>query len=516
MNIKLQRTPFFLAAVFFIAGITVEYYTCGTISTLVWMAFLCLSILTSILVYTNRILMSLFILVACGMLGGLLMSRKTASMNVSLPNGKRHFSAVIIDNPKQTDSIVRCDIVVSVDGKPLKVFATLAVESSKAVPQVGDGLQFTSTLKAPQNKKGSGFDFKTYLYNNGFTATAYIGKHEWKTGKADMNAVSIVQRVKIAALQLREKLLLKYRSLHIDDQEYAVLAAMTLGYKTAMTQKTRQDYAVSGVGHILALSGLHLSIIYVLLTFMLGEYKEYYTTQVIVNLAIWTFVFLVGMSVSVTRAAITISACSVTFMMVIRSVSLNTVSIAAMLVLAFNPMVVFDVGYQMSFIAVVSIVLFYKPLYNLLPFRLRFNKPLKWIWSTVSVATAAKIGVFPIIAFYFGRISCYTFLTDIIVVPIVTLILYGTVLMLVLSFVPPLQTAVAYLLGRVVWLLNHVVSFFASLPGVSIEGVKLTLTQLVCVYALLICAYLISVYVYRLTHQYPKTPPYKEYIPEES
>ena len=139
----------------------------------------------------------------------------------------------------------------------------------------------------------------------------------------------------------------------------------------------------------------------------------------------------------------------------------------------------------MSFAAVLFIIIFYRPLLEVMPGSIRNIPIIKQVWQMTAVSVAAQIGVAPLVAFYFGRFSCYFLLTNMIVVPAATVILYGAVLMAAVSFLPWLQTLLAGLLLKVVILLNACVSFVAALPGASVDGIRIGLLQLLLIYILI-------------------------------
>ena len=183
---------------------------------------------------------------------------------------------------------------------------------------------------------------------------------------------------------------------------------------------------------------------------------------------IWLYVFLVGMTVSVVRSAVMITVYALLSLGHRDKMSVNTLAFAAIVMLLFNPLSLFDVGFQLSFLAVL----------------LMDHRVFKWLWTMLSVSCAAQIGVAPLIVYYFGRFSCFFLLTNLLVVPAATLILY-------LSLVVLLIPSLAYLLIYMVDTLNHLLTWVATLPGVSIEGLHPTLLQVSMVYVIIMAVYLL-------------------------
>lgn len=297
--------------------------------------------------------------------------------------------------------------------------------------------------------------------------------------------VSRLDRSRTYFLAHRAKLLDRLSENGVDGGGYAVVAAMTLGDKSQLTKDLRGIYAVTGASHVLALSGLHLGIIYTLLSLLLNRRRWQVASQVVVIVCVWLFVFLVGMSASVVRSAVMLTVYALLSLGHRDKMSVNTLAFAAIVMLLFNPRSLFDIGFQLSFMAVLSILLFY-PLFESVWSQsfLLDHRAFKWGWTMLTVSCAAQIGVAPLIAYYFGRFSNYFLLTNFIVVPAATLILY-------LSLVVLLIPAFAYLLIYIVDALNLLLLWMAGLPGACIEGLHPTLLQVSMIYVIIGAVYLL-------------------------
>ena len=284
-------------------------------------------------------------------------------------------------------------------------------------------------------------------------------------------------------LQQREVLLCRYRAVTGDEAQYAVLAAMTLGDKSALTSDLRETYSITGASHVLALSGLHLGIIYMLLSVLMLGRRGYAVTQVVIILSIWAFALLTGLSTSVVRAATMLTLYAL-FSIGDRGRSpLNVLSFTAIVLLLLDCRMLFDVGFQMSFLSVLAILLFMPLFDRLVSFDYLMRHPLlRWVYRLSAVSVAAQLGVGPLIAFYFHRFSTYFLLSNFVVIPAATLILYGALLTLL---VPPVGVALAWLVGA----LNKALGWLSALPYASIDHLQLSLLQLLMVYVLVGCLY---------------------------
>ena len=292
-----------------------------------------------------------------------------------------------------------------------------------------------------------------------------------------------VERTRQYFLNQRSRLLQRLESAGLTTDAYAVVAAMALGDKSALTHDLKDTYSRTGASHVLALSGLHLGIIYTLLSMLVVGRRWQTVTQVIMIISIWAFVFLVGMPTSVVRAAVMLTVYSLLALGHRRSMSVNTLAFTAIAMLLVSPRALFDVGFQMSFMAVFCILLFV-PLF-LRPVSARYlmtHRLARWLLSMVAVSVAAQIGVAPLIAYYFGRFSCYFLLTNFIVIPAATAILYLTLATLLL---PPLGIVLSW----VVTGLNATLLYIAAMPGATIDGLHPSVGLTVSLYGVILATY---------------------------
>ena len=296
---------------------------------------------------------------------------------------------------------------------------------------------------------------------------------------------SVMGRSRGFFLSQREVLLERFAEAGLADDTYAIVAAMVLGDKSALSRDIKDTYSITGASHVLALSGLHLGIIYVLLSMLVVGRRWRFITQILIILSIWAFVFLVGMPTSVVRAAVMLTVYALLALGHRNKMSVNTLAFTAIVMLLFQPSALFTVSFQMSFMAVLSILLFV-PLFEraFSAEYLMTHRCVKWLWGMVTVSFAAQIGVAPLIAYYFGRFSSWFLLTNFIVIPAAMLILYLSLLVLL---IPQL----AFLLVQVVNGLNSVLTRMAQLPGASIDGLHPTLTQTVLVYVFIMAVYVL-------------------------
>lgn len=436
---------------------------------------------------------SLLILFTTFFLGATLVSQTTGRLRVALSAVPVDYGAVVVSEPQVKGKTVRMDLLVTrVEDRPLaravSVRASLLRDTLSGrwrQLHVGSGLRAYSVVEPIRALDGSAhFDYARWAQVHGYQGQTFIYYRDWETAVPDLSVLSTLQRARLRLLVFRQRLLQRYRALGLDEQQYAVIAAMTLGDKSALSQATKDQYAISGASHVLALSGLHLGIVYTILTFLFGGRKRRSRVgQAVVVCAVWSYALLVGLPASVVRAATMLTIYSCCLLLRREQASVNALALAALVMLVANPLSLWDVSFQMSFLAVLGIVV-YQPRF----FRLcrPACKPLRWAWGMVTVSLAAQLTTAPLVAYYFGRFSCYFLLTNFIVVPMAAFILYGAIaLFLATPFVAVARAVASVLLASVQWL-NAALAQIASWPGASVEGVRLSQAQVVLLYVILL------------------------------
>ena len=391
-----------------------------------------------------------------------------------------------MSEPVEKPKTMAVDILITGNGQKLKCYL-YKDDRSKAL-RIGDGLKVQSKINPNSDWYSGNFNYRRYLEIHGFSGNTFVSSWKWQKAQVSLSGISRLERSKLFFLKLRSSILDRIRNYQSADA-YAVVAAMALGDKSALTKELKDVYSITGASHVLALSGLHLGIIYTLLSLLVRGRRWQMASQLLIILSIWAFVFLVGLSTSVVRSAMMLSIYALMSLGHRDKMSVNTLAFSAIVLLIVNPLSLFDVGFQMSFMAVFAILILY-PLFEGV-FSQEFlmsHRIVRWVWAMVTVSCAAQIGVAPLIAYYFGRFSTYFLLTNFVVIPATTLILY---LSLLVFIVPSL----AYLLLYVVGLLNSVLTKMAALPGASIDGLTPTVLQVVMVYVIIASCYFLVLFL---------------------
>lgn len=318
-----------------------------------------------------------------------------------------------------------------------------------------------------------------------------------------------MERVESVIYEQRERLAEMYRQQGLADDEYAVVAAMTLGDRSGVSRELKDAYRMSGAAHVFAVSGLHMGIIWAIMAFVLPTRVFPRLSSLLMIVVIWMYAMLVGMHASVMRAAMMLTIYTMCNMVARERDALSALLLTAFLLLTFNPQWLYDVGFQMSFLATLSIVVLMvrtgpkHKRYRIIQERGIWKRmmrwwPVKWLLGVMGASIAAQMAVAPLVAYYFGNVSVYFLLTNIVVSPAAMLIISMCMVLWVLCYICGAIPVVSVLMGWVSKVLIYVVRglndfliWVSELPGAAVRDIHLSLSQVLVIYVALICVVLI-------------------------
>ena len=406
------------------------------------------------------------------------------------------YRVCICEHPEEKERSMLCkvslmgeigqDTVTNYSRSPL-FLVYFPKDSATATLCRGDELLIYTRLAPPANNGNPDeFDYARYLKRKGCSGTAYVAAGHWrKTGHGVSRSFGQI------ALDYREKVVGLYRSLGFKGDELAVLSALTVGDKDELSDDIVETYSVAGASHVLALSGLHIGFLYALLWFVLcplwrrwQRLKPFLLLLLVFFLV--SFAFFTGLSSSVVRSVVMFSLLALAGLQPEKPLTLNTLAATAFLMLLCKPVWLFDIGFQLSFSAVVAIVLVQPKLYALWKVDNRF---LRYVWGLMTVSVAAQLGTAPLVAFYFSRFSTHFLLTNLWVIPVVSLILYSAVFLLILTPLPFVQHLFARVVEALVHIQNEVLHWVECLPGAAVDGIWLDIRGVLLLYLFFGMAY---------------------------
>lgn len=279
----------------------------------------------------------------------------------------------------------------------------------------------------------------------------------------------------------------KILQLYIPSRREAGLAeAMLIGYKDDLDKDLVQSYSNTGVTHIIAISGLHLALIYWILTLVVKPLHKTrvarWLNPVIIIGGLWLFTFAAGASPSVLRAALMFTCLVIGNSLSRRSSVYNSLAASAFLLLCIDPFWLWDVGFQLSYAAVLSIVLFMKPIYNCWFVK---NKLADHVWSLCAVTLAAQLLTVPMTVYYFHQFPNLFILTNLVAVPLSTLILGGELLLCAITWLPYAGEAAGWCITQLIRLLNSVIEYAATIPYAVWDGLQIHVSQALLLYLII-------------------------------
>lgn len=275
-------------------------------------------------------------------------------------------------------------------------------------------------------------------------------------------------------------------------QTQAIAQALILGVTDGIDTDLQQAYAASGAMHVLAVSGLHVGIIYGILLYLFRPLSTFSWSRWVVALVsillLWAFAFVTGLSPSVLRAVTMFSFIAMARPLGWRTNIYNTLAASAFVLLLYDPYLIMSVGFQLSYLAVLGIVYLQRPIYNLWEVKSRVGD---WIWQITCVSIAAQIATFELSMLYFHQFPVYFLVSNLFVIPLSTLVLVGGIILLAVSGISVVASGVGYGLQQVIELLNWLVFQAEELPFSLINNIYLTTFQCWVIMAMLVSGALI-------------------------
>lgn len=399
----------------------------------------------------------------------------------SFPENEDYYVGYVMDIPLEKPRSVACNIQLKYPNNK-KVVVYLQKDSLANLISPGDEIIFHSKLQSFKNfGNPDDFDYERFMKIKGYSGTTYLPSYNWqKTGKSVNNISTISQRV-------RAKIISHYESFGLDSDTFAFITALTIGYKNFLTDDLQESFRKSGTSHVLAVSGLHVGIVFIvfstILSFLGKHGKLFQLRQILIILALWFYAFVTGFSPSVLRAVIMLTVYCISTLIYRKGFTYNTLAIAAFIILIINPYSLFDISFQMSFVAVFSILFFMPILEKLYKPK---NKATKYIWDLFTVSLAAQLGVFPVVLYYFGTFPTYFFIANMLIVPLIGIIIYSVIPVVVfkllaltgLKIFSMIFVFFRWILYALVTVVLKVASFVEHLPFSQISYLYITTTQL--------------------------------------
>ena len=348
------------------------------------------------------------------------------------------------------------------------VILYLPVDSASSSLLPADWLQIQTRFE-----KTGQFAFR----KQGIAARAFVAKNKWEKIEPPVKQSF---NIYFFSMKCRRTVLNRLKEMLPDEQSFAIASAVTFGYTNDLDQDTRQTFSATGSAHILSVSGLHFAIVYAALGFLFSfsgnSRRGRIIRQMIILPLLWIFALFTGMPPCVIRSVIMITLWGIGDAFSFRALTINTVGAAAFFMLVHNPFYLFDIGFQLSFSAVLAILLinpYLTPLYH------SRNPMINYVWELSCTSTAAQAGTAPLSLYYFHQFPLLFLVANIFAIPLTGVLMLLIPLSLLLSFIFGNHPGLLFPLQQSLQLFIGGLRALAEIPHGVVAGIQLSLRDAV-------------------------------------
>jgi len=373
--------------------------------------------------------------------------------------------------------------IVKVDAINTKGKILLNIENDSTKERLGvydKILIFPTFLEIQQPLNPYQFNYSSYLEKQGILKQVIVKRQQYlKFSSTDFSIYKLADKFRKTIQKSLQKQGFK-------KEELAVINALLLGQRQDISKELLNDYTRAGAIHILAVSGLHVGIFLLILSAFFKPLEQLKYGKIIKTILIvcllWIFAVIAGLSASVVRAVTMFSAVAIAMAFNRKTMVLHSLISSMFILLLCKPLFLFDVGFQLSYLAVFSIVTIQPKLYNL--WKPKY-KLIDKLWQLFTVSTSAQLGVLPISLFYFHQFPGLFMISNLVIIPFIGSILMGGILMIGMSLLNVLPLFLANIYGFIISGMNIFVSWISKQESFLIENISFSLLSLLTTYALL-------------------------------
>ena len=499
----LSRVPFVGLVLTFLAGILLaeflltssfqNYLLNSSIQTVV---ILVVAVVSFLLYKAKRTLLfsitlSVFLFL-CGLLS-LILHYESLNNEVQQLTNRVYtsYQATVQSIPEKRAKSIRVDALITkikVGEKWADVHAKAYLsipQGASQIPEAGDNILVYGNLERPKPPiNPEEFDYQKYLWNKGIVWTDYLPDESFFVLKYSSRAINIYTWSHLIS-QWSDR---QFREFLKDDKAYGLVKAMLLGRRDDLRSDQVDDYTTSGTVHILSVSGMHVAVIFYVLTLLMGWLKRIRGGKYIYLLTITSlmgfYALVTGLPPSVQRATLMCIVFVVSEVFARKHNAVNTLALSALIILLLDPQALFDVGFQLSYLAMIGIFLLYKPMESLWS---PSGWLLRYLWQITVLSFAAQLATFPLSLYYFHQFPFYFWLVNPFVITCTNFLLPAALVMLFVCLGPFLwlKTVMSWLVYISAFLTNVSVAVPKSLPGYLIENLSLDKTEVIILYGLI-------------------------------
>ncbi len=401
------------------------------------------------------------------------------------------FLAEIISEPKKSASILRVEALISASYRQGeestatgKIIISIQTDSGKTSNlKYGDVLLMAASYNSidPPYNPGE-FDYRSYLANHQIYYQAFLNQRQIHLVESDQGNPLIS-----FALKLRKELVDKFYRYLQDGDSAAFASTLILGYRAELSREVIEAYSKTGTMHVLSVSGMHVGIVFMVLSALLKFMNKTQSTRLLraflIISIIWFYALLTGFSAPACRASFMLSFIVLGKALNKTQNTYNLIAISAFFLLLYNPFYLVDAGFQLSYLAVTGLVYFHPKIYQSLYVK---NKLLDYVWSYCALSIAAQLATFPFSIYYFHQFPMYFLFSNLFIVFPVAIIMYAGILFLFIPF-----PVVLYHIGKTLsWLIdftNRILYYIENLPFSSWDGIWINSAECVLICLVIIC-----------------------------
>jgi len=318
-------------------------------------------------------------------------------------------------------------------------------------------------------------NYKRYCLFQNITKQVFLSKNDYialsSTNKNFLN--QLLFSVRDAALKTMQQ------NIH-SPKELGIAEALLIGYRNDLDKDLVQAYSDTGVVHIIAISGMHIAILYASLIWFFKLFKSSKLKKIlepiIILAVIWMFTLIAGAAPSIARASVMFTCILAGKLLQKNGNMYNTLAASAFILLVYNPFSLWDVGFQLSYAAVLSIVIFFKPVNNFIYIQ---NKSLRKLWQLTSVTLAAQIFALPIVIYHFHQLPLIFLIGNLIAVPLSAFILYAELALFIFSFWHNAAALIGIAIEYCLKFLNFFIQYMDGVNFAVWDGLHISIWQLI-------------------------------------
>lgn len=324
------------------------------------------------------------------------------------------------------------------------------------------------------------FDYKNYLAQKGIYEQVFLERQQFRTLPYQISTIYGV------SASFRNTVQTSLRSYNFSNDEFGVISALLLGQRQDISKGLLDDYAKAGAIHILAVSGLHVGIILLILSWFLKPLERLRfgktAKTIFIIIFLWCFAFIAGLSASVVRAVTMFTFLAVGLYFGKKRVVAYSLISSLFFLLIVKPMFLFDVGFQLSYLAVFGIIWVQPKLYQVWKPK---NKVLDTIWQLFTVSIAAQVGILPLSLFYFHQFPVLFFVSNLVIIPFLGVVLFGGILVMLLAYLKWLPEAIARLYEGIIYLMNRFIHWVANQEDFLLANISFSFLMMLVSYLLI-------------------------------